>query len=314
MSNLTQDHHPPLPARTCWLCGAGGLRRIRDATLPGIPTSRNFEISDSEYGTTAAIDQCVRCGFCQCSEMVDVLSFYEDLEDPAYEMTRDQRARQKQALLNKLPRPVGGRNRLLDVGAGTGILVEQAIARGFDAVGIEPSRQFCHRAALRNLPVVRGILPHPLITGLFDVITLVDVIEHVPDPIGLIAEASRLLTDDGTLVIVTPDRSSVVARAMGKKWWHYRVAHIGYFDPKTLRFALAKAGLRQTDFHRPTWYFPLSYLAERVQRYLPRWLRVQVPAIAADVVVPVHLRDSMMICAERTATHDIGHPADKTKL
>lgn len=304
MVNQPSDDVVSAPIRRCWLCGTGGLRRIKESTLRGDPTSRNFEISNADYGTTAAIDQCVRCGFCQCTDMVDVLKFYEDLEDPAYEMTRPQRARQKRVLLNRLPRPTAGANRLLDVGAGTGILVEEAIACGYDAIGVEPSRRFCARAKHHGLPVVQGVLPHPDLTGPYDLVTLVDVVEHVPDPLDLITQAARLLADDGVLVVVTPDRSSLLARIMGDQWWHYRVAHIGYFDPETLRFALAKAGLQQTEFHRPTWYFPLGYLVERVHRYLPRWARFKVPARLSDLVIPVHLRDSMMVCATKAQTRE----------
>jgi hypothetical protein len=45
---------------------------------------------------------------------------------------------------------------------------------------------------------------------------------------------------------------------MGYKWWHYRIAHIGYFDRATLDLAQANSYLVGTGFYRPTWYFPLK--------------------------------------------------------
>ena len=75
---------------------------------------------------------------------------------------------------------------LLDVGAGSGILVEEALAFGFAARGVEPSNPLQATAAQRGLPVTRGVLP-PLpefSRGHGDeVVTLIDVIEHVPNPV-----------------------------------------------------------------------------------------------------------------------------------
>ena len=59
--------------------------------------------------------------------------------------------------------------RLLDVGAGSGILVEEALASGFAARGIEPSSPI---AAQRGLPVTHGVLPNSELPGPFDVVTL----------------------------------------------------------------------------------------------------------------------------------------------
>src|SRR3546814_167588 len=172
--------------------------------------------------------------------------------DGSYEASRAERARQARALLRRLGRQSPGR-KLLDVGAGSGILVEQAIEMGFDAAGVEPSQDLQHRAAGLNLGVRLGVLPHPELPGPFDVVTAIDVIEHVPAPVRLIEEIAAVMSDDGIAVIVTPDRKSIAARLMGWKWWHYRIAHVGYFDPRTLTQALSLAGLMVVELHRPGW-------------------------------------------------------------
>ena len=50
------------------------------------------------------------------------------------------------------------------------------------------------------------------------------------------------MAKDGIGMMVTPDINSFFARIMGKKWWHYRVAHIGYFNRKSLNILLDRAG------------------------------------------------------------------------
>ena len=120
--------------------------------------------------------------------------------------------------------------KLLDIGAGSGILVEQALEKGFSATGVEPSRWLWQKAQERNLSVFLGTFPHPKINELFDVITLIDVIEHVPDPVGLLKDAAKALSPDGIIVVATPDIGAVLAKiwaksgafARGAYWVFYR--------------------------------------------------------------------------------------------
>jgi SAM-dependent methyltransferase len=269
-------------------------------------SSRDFAITDANYGVTAAIYECRDCGFRQCTDMTDVTQHYEALEDPAYEQGRAQRLRQARALLEGAIHAAGidlrGR-RLLDVGAGSGVLVEAAAALGLRAEGIEPSSWLASRARERGWPVHVGVLPHPAVHPPFDLITMVDVLEHVADPFALVMAARALLSHDGRLMIVTPDVRSLPARLLGWKWWHYRVAHIGYFDRRTLSRLVARAGLEVESYSRPGWYFPVSYLRERVLRYLPAWMVPRRAAWMERVSLPLNLRDSLCaICKNKTPT------------
>lgn len=94
---------------------------------------------------------------------------------------------------------------LLDVGAGSGILVEEALELGFAAKGIEPSGSLQATAVQRGLPVTHGVLPNSEVAGPFEVVTLIDVIEHVPDPVDLMRRIKSVMAPDGICVVVTPD-------------------------------------------------------------------------------------------------------------
>jgi SAM-dependent methyltransferase len=188
---------------------------------------------------------------------------------------------------------------LLDVGAGSGILVAAAGERGYQAIGVEPSRPLQTRAVELNLPVIHGVIPHPSVKGPFDIITVIDVIEHVPDPSGLAKAVSDIMSDNGICIMVTPDVGSVAARLMGWRWWHYRIAHIGYFNKQTFTQAVKNAGLRPISFHRPTWYFPASYLLKRAMSYLPSWLRMPVPIFLDRILIPLNLFDSYLVVLEK---------------
>lgn len=288
---------PEKNLQPCRICGSPTFRKWRSSLLQP-PNSRSFAITDLNYGRISALYQCGTCGFRQCHDLSDVLSFYQSQADPAYEDGRKQRKRQARALLKRLGR-FKRKGRLLDVGAGSGILVEAAREEGFQAHGVEPSRWLQGRAEKRGLPVRAGLLEHTKTEPVWDAITLVDVIEHVEDPVGMLKEMEKRLTCNGVAMIVTPDVKSFFARLLGRKWWHYRVAHIGYFDASTLELACGKAGLRVVHKSRPDWYFTVDYLWVRIMQYFPGWLRIQPCRLMRRWTVRINLRDSLLAVVQK---------------
>src|SRR5690606_19629035 len=124
-------------------------------------------------------------------------------------------------------------------------------------VGVEPSERLAAAGRGRGLEVVTGTLPHAGLAGRkFDLVTVVDVIEHVTDPVALLRHAAAHLDAGGILAVVTPDLGSGTARLVGRRWWHFRAAHVGYFDRGTLARAASAAGLVERRRSRPRWYLP----------------------------------------------------------
>lgn len=283
-------------SRRCWACDHDELSEVKPGNS-GSFSSSDFAITDHRYGTTGTLVRCRGCGFVQCIDSGDakvLTAFYEKLIDPDYEATRAQRLLQAERLLTLLhPFRQPGRQRLLDIGAGSGILVEAAVRRGFSPIGIEPSRWLADQALQRNLPVVCGVLPHDDIRGEFDFVTLVDVLEHVAEPLALLQEAAGHLARDGAGLLVVPDAGSFTARLLGFRWWHYRIAHVGYFNHTALGKIIHRAGLEIVDTGRPAWYFPLDYLWTRLRHYLP--FLPDLPRRLGRLTVPLNLFDSSWI-------------------
>ncbi|MBN1950144.1 MAG: class I SAM-dependent methyltransferase [Bacteroidales bacterium] len=283
---------------TCWVCGKSQFKQVKKSDVGTSLNSQNFAITNFSYGITGELHKCGHCGFIQCTDLNDVLGFYVDLEDPEYENTRKERKLQETALLKYIGKykPSGA---ILDIGAGSGILVESAMEKGYRATGIEPSRWLRQTALKRNLPVLEGTFPHPETPGPYDIITLVDVIEHVPHPLHLLREIHQALDDQGIFVITTPDVRSLAARILRYKWWHFRVAHIGYFNRKNLRLLLEKAGFEVVSMTRPSWYFTLRYLGVRILSFLPLFLRFPLPRFFETIIIPVNLRDSIQVVCRK---------------
>jgi SAM-dependent methyltransferase len=282
----------PAAARACWVCGGSTLFLRKPANYAGVLDSRAFAITDSNYGATAAIYACAACGFLQCADLDDVTRYYEGLEDEDYDLSRMQRGLQLRRILEYLRR-FSPRGRLLDIGAASGILVEEARALGYEAEGVEPSRWLQRRAAQRGLTVRQGVFPHPECRGPYDVVTLIDVIEHVTNPVALLAAIRPALAPDGVLAVVTPDVRSVAARVFGWRWWHFRVAHVGYFDRRTLELAARRGGFAPVAFERPGWYFPGDYLWERAWRLAGR-APAAAPSFLKRLTIPLNLYDSWL--------------------
>ena len=178
--------------------------------------------------------------------------------------------------------------------------MKEALRLGYDAQGVEPSRYLQECAEAREIPVLLGVLPHESVGGPFDIATLIDVIEHVSDPVGLLTEIRKLLAPNGVCIIVTPDVSSIAAKLLGRRWWHYRIAHIGFFCRTTLELAVANAGLRVIDTHRVGWHLPVGYVLARLETYLGliRWVRF--PTTLQKWVIPLNLQDSILaVCVPR---------------
>lgn len=277
----------------CWVCGSEKFSLFKKSNIEKDLNAKMFSISDSHYGVTSDIYRCGDCGFLQSHSIDSALSFYEELIDSSYEESRKARSIQARGLLNiiKKYKPKGT---LLDVGAGSGILVKQAFDFGYKASGVEPSKWLVQKANEYNLPVHLGTLPHQNINEQYDIVTFIDVIEHVVDPINILNGLEKVMKKDGILVVVTPDVGSFFAKIMSKKWWHFRIAHLSYFNHKTFKIIFERIGLEPVKLYRPSWYFPLDYLVERLNTYLPKALKVPSKPFLRKITIPLNLGDSML--------------------
>ncbi len=283
----------------CWLCESDRLTLAKPSNVTGRLTSEAFQITDARYGMTLAIYRCEACGFLQCSGAADPVEFYAEMVDDEYEDTRPSRLRQAREIVGRVAR-FKAKGSWLDIGAGSGILVEAARDAGFAAKGVEPSDWLAARGRARGLDIFSGVLPHPDIRETFDVVSLVDVVEHVTDPVGLLRNIAAALKPDALACIVTPDVNSLLARFLKWNWWHFRVAHVGYFSLGTLDLALRAAALRRDRLFRPTWHLPADYLVERALQYAPRGMPSRAPKFLGRFTVPVNLYDSLMVFVSKS--------------
>jgi SAM-dependent methyltransferase len=143
--------------------------------------------------------------------------------------------------------------RVLDVGCGTGDFVAFAVRHHFDAAGLDPAAEVVAGARKSGLDIHQGNLedlvhqPHRELAGPFDTIAMLNVLEHVPDPVAMIENCRSLLNPGGILAVRVPNDFSELqesaAAAIGKNhWWVVSPDHINYFDFESLERLLENLG------------------------------------------------------------------------
>jgi 2-polyprenyl-6-hydroxyphenyl methylase/3-demethylubiquinone-9 3-methyltransferase len=187
-----------------------------------------------------------------------------DYDAPPSQRTRDENEDIVASVGDAIGESIRGL-RWLDVGCGSGTLLEAARERGAIVTGSDSSdaaRHCCERKGLRFLD------SDTLRNGdeRFDVVSAVEVIEHVPDPFGFV-RFLRAHVRDGGVVFVRTGNWNVVRYLPGTPYIMPE-GHIQYFTPTTMRALFARAGLEEVHAFNRTWF---------VWRLVPRSVREALP-------------------------------------
>ena len=130
--------------------------------------------------------------------------------------------------------------RFLDVGAGLGNLVRIAQEEGFKALGIDASDY----AAENGFKVWKADVETYESGKPFDIITMIETIEHFNDPRAALKNCHSLLFDNGLLVMQTANMASLSRKVEGKNCKYFLPGHFHYFSLKNLVFLLKQSGFR----------------------------------------------------------------------
>jgi SAM-dependent methyltransferase len=252
---------------TCAACGAGELRpHLRVAGEAGefVPTTDRFGVALGDFV------RCSSCGHLQLALMPEVAQLYEDAASEDYEAEEEGQRATARAELARVERHVARRGRLLDYGCWVGFLASEAASRGWQAVGVEPSRWAAGRARSRGVEVVED--PH----GPFTAVMLGDVIEHLPDPGATLDRLASLLEPGGVVWMATPDAGSRLARALGRRWWSVIPTHLHLFTRPSLTRLLERHGFEVLEMGSSPKTFSVAYYLERLGGYWPPLARTLV--------------------------------------
>ena len=145
---------------------------------------------------------------------------------------------------------------LLDIGCGSGVFMSLAQQAGFDVTGLDLNSTLANEAHERTKAevVVGDFMSVGLGGRRFDVVTLLDLIEHLPDPLSALKRCHELLKPGGYLVVYTPNHNSLIVRVAdllcrltlgrvaGPISEIFDCTHVVFFDVQTLSLAMTEAG------------------------------------------------------------------------
>jgi len=136
--------------------------------------------------------------------------------------------------------------RWLDVGFGEGALLEMAAESGWACHGVEVSPTAIDHGRDRGWVVTDRLDDHRRLPDCgFDVVTLVEVIEHLREPEAVLRAATDKLRQGGVLYMTTPNAAGMNARLLGAEWGVFcPPEHLTVFSPKGLEAMVRRCGCR----------------------------------------------------------------------
>jgi SAM-dependent methyltransferase len=135
-------------------------------------------------------------------------------------------------------------NRWVDFGYGGGDLLDVAESHQWSCYGVEISGQVLESGRKRGWIVTRDCEKDDRFPeGGFDVVTMIEFLEHVSSPDSFFILAARLLRRGGLLYLTTPNARSINRWLLGSKWSIFSPPeHVTIWTKRALRVALARAG------------------------------------------------------------------------
>lgn len=159
---------------------------------------------------------------------------------------------------------------VLDVGCASGYFLEVAKEQGYTPYGVEFSEYSSDIAKkiFGDESIFHGTLEQcSFQEKMFDVIAMSDLIEHVNSPIETLSKAYSLLKNEGLIMIMTPDTSSLSNKIMGKKWSHYKLEHLYYFSPSSMKMLAEKCNMQILHEERSKKALNIEYLYTQFKVY-----------------------------------------------
>jgi 2-polyprenyl-3-methyl-5-hydroxy-6-metoxy-1,4-benzoquinol methylase len=288
----------------CMLCNINGPAELVSATLRD-DSSGSFKIY-----------RCLSCGHVQLfplpSPEKNTEYYVADSQTRSvmgevdFSLLKSKTAADQDRRMNWLTSILPPEEKVLDVGCGYGFFVDRMARAGFQATGIDISRE---RLALATQARLHGtficseidddfIASH---RNEFKAVTLFQTLEHIIDPVAYLLQLIELVSPGGFLLIEVPNLGDELLNyETHYRQFYWQRAHLSYFDAARLELVLRKAGIKDLTIRG-------------VQRYglrnLIHWLdegkpQLTAPSFNAKEPALAHVEQIYRLERERALTSD----------
>jgi len=205
--------------------------------------SNRFVPTSSDFGIFYRLVECENCGVVFSArepDAEDLHGLYSDAVDSLYTSQLQERRIMAGRILSSIQDVVSQKGRLLDIGSSYGTFLGLAQENNWQVEGVELNQDACNFSKeTYGFNVFCGDLKGAnFLDNSYDVVTAIEVIEHVTNPNEFLIEINRILKPSGILFLVTPDLKSLSAKLLGMRWWSFREMHLHYFSKKSLFWLL----------------------------------------------------------------------------
>lgn len=196
--------------------------------------------------------------------------------------------------LNELKRHRMTSGRLLEIGCGYGYFLEEAKSFFSSLAGTELSEKAGTLAKQKTgadifIGTVDSLPPH---FKDFDIIVLINVIEHIYAPVNFLSDIKKRLNSSGTIIIATPDIGSFWYRIMKKNWPSFKIPeHVAFYAEKTLKSLLERSGFQHMNRISFPHAFPFGLITSKFGlkapgaiRHKTVWIPKTMIAFSAEVI------------------------------
>jgi len=262
---------PKIEPAKCMICGSTKSRVVYRKDGFKKVTALDFSVTKSIF-KKGEVSRCEQCGLYFATNRLFSKNYYEEVIDDLYENDRTQRLVEAQILYHNLREDLSHLDqkvRILDIGCLTGIFLEylrKSVERTYLCCGVEPSSWAVRLCRQKKLRVKQGFFENQTYPkNYFHLITLLDCLEHVDDPLTILQSVHRILKKDGLLVLTTPNIASIYHKIFRRNYWFIEIMHTFYFSPATIQAILNKAGFITVSIEKHYKYLSAGYLLERIR-------------------------------------------------
>ena len=265
------------------ICTVCHSKETKIVSLPLTSNNRKkanrFVPTSSDFGIFYKLVECENCGVVFSArehDAEDLHSLYSEAVDSLYTSQLQERSVIASRILSSIEDVVPQKGRLLDIGSSYGTLLRLAQEDNWQVDGVELNQDACNYCkGTYDINVFCGKLKDAnYLDGYYDVITAIEVIEHVTKPKEFLMEINRILKPNGILFLVTPNLESLSAKLLGKRWWSFREMHLHYFSKTSLFWLLNHTNflpLKNMPYKKT---FRLEYVLSQLKVYNKSFYRI----------------------------------------
>jgi len=255
--------------RTCPFCATGEAKLLFFTRGMHVVTCVSCNLTYSQEVLTKVADRF------RYEQSLFMLQYREIKNNEIYSQLEERKADYIMAVAEKFS---AKKTNMLDIGSSNGKIMSSAAHQGWVAHGIEANAELVTESIKKGLNVTQGYFPDnmPVSWCDFDLIAMLDILEHAEQPLAFLKDASNHLKTGGLAVVQVPNFNSLIVRLEGAKNSNFCHGHWSHFKPDTLDRMMEKAGFEKL--------FSETIISEldRILRFDPNRIKTTIQDITGN--------------------------------